>query len=57
MHPVCVILVRAAITHHSCVENILLLLRGNIVEADDLKGTCYFNYLLIGAHGYFTNSF
>ena len=51
-----VILVRAVLTHHSCVANILLLLKGNIVEADDLKGTCSFNYLILGSHGYFTNS-
>ena len=54
--PVRVILVREVLTHHSCVANILSLLKGNIVEADDLKGTCSFNSQLLGAHGSFTNS-
>ena len=30
------------------MANILLFLKGNIVEADNLKGTCYFHYLLFG---------
>ena len=40
--PVRVILVRAVLTHHSCVENILLFIKCNIVEAVDLKGACPF---------------
>ena len=53
--PVRVILVRALLTHHSCVANILLLLKWNIVEADDLKGTCSFSSLILGSHGSSTN--
>ena len=56
MRPVRVILVRAVLTHHSCVANILSLLKGNIVEADDLKGTYSFNSLLLVSHGSSTNS-
>ena len=54
--PVSVILVMAVLTHHSCVSNILLLLKGNVVEANDLKGTCFFNYLLLGDQGSSTNA-
>ena len=54
--PVRVILVRAVLTHHSYVENIPSFIKGNIVEADDLKGICSFNYFLFGDHGSFTNS-
>ena len=54
--PVRVILVRAVLTHHSCVENIVSFLNGNIVEADDLKGTCSFNSLLLGSHSSFNSS-
>ena len=54
--PVRFILVRVVLTHHSCVANILSLLKGNFVEADDLKVTCSFNSLLPGAHGSSTNS-
>ena len=50
-----VILVREVLIHYSFVENILLFIKGNIIEADDLKGTCYFNYLIFGDHGSFNN--
>ena len=55
-HNVRVVLVRAVLIHHSYVSNILSLLKVNIVEADDLKGTCSFNYLILRAHGSFNNS-
>ena len=51
-----VVLVRAVLIHHSCVANIISLIKGNIVEADDLKGTCSFNYMILRAHGSFNNS-
>ena len=54
--PVRVILVRAVLTHHYCVANILSLLKWNILESDDLKGTCSFNSLLLGSHSSSTNS-
>ena len=54
--PVRFVLVKAVLTHHSCVANILSFIKGNIVRADDPKGTRSSNPLLFEAHGYFTNS-
>ena len=38
-----VVLVRALLTHHSYVANILSFIKGNIVKLDYLKGTLSFN--------------
>ena len=53
---VCVVFVRAILTHHLCVADVGALVLGDVVVVDNVKGACSCHMLSVGPCGALTNS-